>query len=519
MHGSRLFRRATCATRQRPVAGGRFAADRSLRRAPRLWRACLLAAALAPPAVGLEPCRIDVVDQATGWPVPLVALETTHGVRFVSDNRGVIAFDLPELMHEPTWFAVEGHGYGVPADGSGYRGVQLTPTPGGRLTVAVARQLPARRLGRLTGGGLFAEAQRFGLDADWRESRILGCDSVQTAVCGDQRLWLWGDATLARHPLGLFHMTGALTAPRPLSAFEPPLRLDYDYLVEPQGRPRVVAPMPGPGPTWLTGLASLPDATGRPRLGAYYYKITPPLTPYETGLCVWNEELATFEHLATLWSKSATSPEAPPGPTGHAVPWTDPEGNAWVLFGDGFPHLQCAPRFEAWRDPAAWRLATPQRDAERRGGGRVAVHRASIGYSGYRRRWVAIFNQSWGAASAFGEVWYAESDQPWGPWGNAVQVATHPGYTFYNPRLHVDLTPPESPLLLFEGTFANAFSGTQAKMPRFDYNQVLYRLDLDDLPAADDPAPTEPAGPGTDPPPTEPAEPGTDPPLTEPAGP
>ena len=53
---------------------------------------CLARIALA------EPCRIEVVEKGSGWPVPLVELRTTHQVRFVTDNAGVIAFDLPELM-------------------------------------------------------------------------------------------------------------------------------------------------------------------------------------------------------------------------------------------------------------------------------------------------------------------------------------------------------------------------------------------------------------------------------------
>ena len=81
-------------------------------------------------ASGLEPCRIEVRERGTGWPVPLVELRTTHQVRFVTDNAGVIAFDLPELMGRETWFDVIGHGYEVPKDGFGYRGVRLTPGAG-----------------------------------------------------------------------------------------------------------------------------------------------------------------------------------------------------------------------------------------------------------------------------------------------------------------------------------------------------------------------------------------------------
>src|ERR1044072_5083865 len=85
----------------------------------------------APP----KPCGIEVVEKKTGWPVPLVELRTTHQVRFVTDNAGVIAFDLPELMKRETWFDVIGHGYEVPKDGLGSRGVRLTPEPGAKLKV------------------------------------------------------------------------------------------------------------------------------------------------------------------------------------------------------------------------------------------------------------------------------------------------------------------------------------------------------------------------------------------------
>jgi hypothetical protein len=84
-----------------------------------------------------EPCRIEVVEKDSGWPVPLVELRTTHHARFITDNAGIIAFDLPELMGRETWFDVIGNGYEVPPDGFGYRGVRLTPEPGKTLRVEV----------------------------------------------------------------------------------------------------------------------------------------------------------------------------------------------------------------------------------------------------------------------------------------------------------------------------------------------------------------------------------------------
>src|SRR5580765_7577228 len=139
-----------------------------------LMRGALLSLATS---VLAQPCRIEVVEKGTGWPVPLVELRTTHQARFVTDNAGVIAFDLPELMGRETWFDVIGQGYEVAKDGFGLRGVRLRPEPGKTLKIEVTRTIIARRLGRITGGGIFAESQKLGQELDWRESGILGCDS------------------------------------------------------------------------------------------------------------------------------------------------------------------------------------------------------------------------------------------------------------------------------------------------------------------------------------------------------
>jgi len=80
-----------------------------------------------------------------------------------------------------------------------------------------------------------------------------------------------------------------------------------------------------------------------------------------------------------------------------------------------------------------------------------------------------------------GEIWYVEADQPTGPWGPAIKVVTHNDYTFYNPRIHPELTDPESPILLFEGTYTQQFAKDPDVTPRYDYNQILYRIDLDTL--------------------------------------
>ena len=68
-----------------------------------LPRGLLLGLLLGLDAWAAAPCRLEIVERGTDWPVPGVELRTVHGVRLVSDNAGLIAFDLPELLGRETW--------------------------------------------------------------------------------------------------------------------------------------------------------------------------------------------------------------------------------------------------------------------------------------------------------------------------------------------------------------------------------------------------------------------------------
>lgn len=439
----------------------------------------LLAALLLVPAV--DPCRIEIVEQGTGWPVPLVELRTTNQVRFVTDNAGVIAFDLPELMGRETWFDVIGHGYEAAPDGFGFKGVRLTPEPGRTLKVEVRRTILAKRLGRSTGVGLFAESQKLGRELDWKDSGIVGCDSVQNAVHRGKLFWAWGDTALARYPLGIFDMTSATTPVQPLASFQPPLKLKLDYFTDEKGVPRGIAKMPGAGPTWVSAYVSLPDKTGAARLCGTFIKVRNHLEAYESGLCVWNDADSRFELLKTLWKKSDASPKQTPAPDGHPSFWKDAGGKEWVLFGNPLPALRCPATFEAWQDASTWEVLQPQESLKSAADGKpVKLHSGSIAWNGFRKRWVTVFMQTFGKPSAFGELWYAEADSPLGPWGPAVKILTHDNYTFYNPRLHPEFTAADSPVLIFEGSYTREFADKPHPTPKYDYTQILYRLDLDD---------------------------------------
>lgn len=164
-------------------------------------------------------------------------------------------------------------------------------------------------------------------------------------------------------------------------------------------------------------------------------------------------------------------------PGGHPSFWNDSKGTRYVLFGNPFPFLRCRATLEAWLDPSQWEELKPQAKLESESG-EVTPHSGSITWHEGRKRWVTVFMQSFGKPSAFGELWYAESDSPTGPWGTAVKILSHNNYTFYNPRIHAEWSTKDS--LVFEGTYTKMFANRPEATPRYDYNQMLYKLDLSD---------------------------------------
>lgn len=441
-------------------------------------------------------CRVLVLDRENHWPVPMVELRTTHQVRWYTDNTGMATLDLPELMGRETWLFVEGRGYTVPADGFGYRGVRVTPEPNQVIKILVERTSIAKRLGRLTGAGLQDErAEANGEGRPRSRSLIMGCDSVQLARHRGRLFWFWGDTTLAHYPLGIFHMTGATTELVPLLEWKPPVEMPYQHFTDASGRPRAVAEMPGEGPTWLTNVVSLPDADSKEHLVATYRKIRGFLQAYEVGLCEWDDQKQVFQHVRTLWSEGDERQWLSALQEGHPVFWTDERQRRWVLFGNPFPHVRFPATYEAWRDVEAWETLPVQQTVVVRATSsddvditpEIRPHSGSIAWHAGTNRWISVFVQRDGSPSALGEVWYAEATQPTGPWRHAVKILSHPNNSFYNPRLHPEMDGPDADrAVLFEGTLSQQFADQPVIIPRYDYNQLLYRLDLDDLPPLTD---------------------------------
>jgi hypothetical protein len=493
-----------------------------------------LALAAAPPAEagGAAPApgghfKIVVADDRTGRGVPLVELRTTAQVPYWTDSNGIVAFHDPALMGQKVFFHVKSHGYEFPADGFGFRGKALDVTAGGEARLEVRRLNVAERLYRITGEGIYRDSILTGHPVSLRRpllnALVSGQDSVLSEVFQGKIHWFWGDTNRPAYPLGNFHTPGAVSLLPAAGGLDPEKGIDLEYFTDEHGFAKPTARMPGDGPTWLGGLTVLRAPDGRERLFAGYVKVRGQLEVYRHGLVEWNAGKGEFEQAAEF---AEGAPAYPSGHTFHLaaggvehVHFADPYPLTRVradaeslrnLAGyESFTCLEPGSRSEAAeidRDAAgavryAWRAGAapfsleaqarlvhagrlkPEesllalRDADT--GKPVAAHRGSVYFNAHRGRWIMVFTESMGT-SALGEVWYAEADAPAGPWVHARKVVTHEEYSFYNPKHHPMLDKEGGRVVFFEGTYVTTFSGNPNPTPRYDYNQVMYRLDLDD---------------------------------------
>jgi hypothetical protein len=458
----------------------------------------------------------------------LVELETVTGLKFVTDNAGRVAFLEPELMDREVFFTVSGHGYDAPRDGFGIAGVRVVPRAGQTCVIKLARRNVAERLCRLTGEGLYRDSVLLGhkvpLPGPLNPGRVAGQDSVQAAVFRNRVYWFWGDTQRMNYPLGLFRMAGATTAllDEKNSKHDPSDGIAFDYFTDKTGYARAMMPLAErpEGVVWVSAVFVVPEDDGEEQLISHYSRRKGLKGEYEQGIALFNVERAIFEPIKQLpltetWRR----------PRGHPIVY-EVDGKKWILFGSPNPNVRVPAtltdvldpmRYEAFTcangegepdlgadgKPAwHWQTELPPIDSKTEHqwimdgklpaqharfcpadatapADRVVLHSGSVRWNPHRKRWVLIAGQIDGKSSFLGETWYAEAMHPTGPFAKAAKILTHERQSFYNVCHHSFLDRSGGRLIHFEGTYTNAFSGNPQKTPRYEYNQILYRLDLD----------------------------------------
>lgn len=436
-----------------------------------------------------------------------------NDIRCVTDNAGWIAFQEPGLMRREVWFYLSGPGYGKEKDGFGFTGVRLTPGAGKTAEVKVKRRNIAERVGRVTGQGLYRDSALLGLPCplpNLNPSGVMGQDSVQAVPYRGRIFWLWGDTNVPHYPLGNYRTTCATSALEPKP--EEGIRLEYFMDKEKPQQLRQMMPNREQGAVWLFGLLSVKDAGGEERLLAHYGR-HPGLAPaLEHGIAKFNDAAGIFQSVCQL-DKAETWRY----PLGHAVRVTNSDGD-WFYFSSPFPCTRVKATAEDVRTPASyealhynesekqWRWQRDQPPTSQQEetklissgsinleqarfqltcaatGKVVRMHGASVQWNAWRKCWILIGVQAGDNddPSPLGEVWYAECAAPDGPWRKAVKIVSHPRYSFYNPIHHGFLDAEAGRIIYFEGTYSLEFSGNPLAPARYDYNQLMYRVDLSD---------------------------------------
>jgi len=475
--------------------------------------------------------EIRVVDKGTRRGIPMVELTTVDGVRYVTDSAGRIAYEEGEHAGRTIFFHVRPQGYEVPKDGFGIEGVRCKIELGKSAVIALARTNVAERLYRCTGQGIYRDSVLLGHDVSIAHplgvAQVAGQDSVQAAVYRGRVYWFWGDTSRLSYPLGLFRTAGATSLLAAGGGLDPALGVNYDYFTGKDGFVRAMVDVADPkGVVWIDGVATVPDASGREHLVAHFSRRPGLEGQYEHGMLVYNDDREVFEARTTLplddtWRFLNS----------HPTRVANADGN-YLMFGAPFLSTRVPATLEAVLDPDAYESwscldgatgpdgAEPRRDdagvllwqwqksppvtqrQERRWlnegrikaaearflpadsadpSRRVTMHSGTVRWNVHRGRWILVAIEIRLAAaspSMLGEVWYAESESPQGPFPSAVRIATHDKQSFYNPCQHPFFDEEGGRVIYFEGTYCNTFTHSPAT-PRYNYNQLMYRLDLD----------------------------------------
>lgn len=472
---------------------------------------------------------IRVVDKDSDRGVPLVELRTTSGKSFVTDSHGYIAIDDPVLLGQKVFVHVFSHGYDYPADGFRFRGKTLDMISGGNAIIRIRRRNIAERMYRITGAGIYGDSVKLGKAVPIKEpllnAQVTGQDSVQAVVQEDRIFWFWGDTNQLKYPLGNFNTSGATSLMPNAGGLPPQQGIDLNYFKNESGFSRPMFKFEPGVLIWIDGLFSVRGSDGQDRIVTHFSRRKSLEEQLSHGLAFFNHQENRFEPIIEFDEQQAAYPR------GHAFHYRE-NAKAFIYFADPYSLVRVPASWEAAIDPHQYQAFTPLRpgslktlpgnlDRSARGelnfdwkrntapvtasqlrqwvqlkkineqenrfrtvdvasGKSILLHRGSIRWNKFRQRWIMVAHEAGGESSYLGEVWYAESKTPTGPFPAAIKICTHNNYSFYNVTHHDFFDQEEGKLIYFEGTYTKLFAKTKVPTPRYDYNQIMYRLDLSD---------------------------------------
>jgi hypothetical protein len=392
---------------------------------------------------------IHVVDEHTGRGVPLVELELTNAVKYWTDSAGVAAINEPALQGHEVFLAIRSHGYEFPQETLMGRGTFVKIEPGTKKELRIRRTMIAERLYRLTGEGVYRDSILAGLPVPMKHpllnAQVLGQDTVSAAVYRGKIFWIWGDT------IGPAYWNFSVSAATSSLDEDPAVAVNYDYFMDARGRSKEMLPLPEKGLVWIEGLIPMADPEGRERLIATYTRQDGLKFPDEYGLALYDDAAELFRP----WVRF-------PPERDHKSAHPFLHDGYWYLY----PGLRVTNSWTAIQDSTQWETRDVRLPPN-------AGTPECVVWNEYRQRWILLLEN-------FGDVFYAEASEPEGPYGSAVRIITHDQYNFYNVATHAFFNQDGGRIIYLEGTYTDAFTSAPMKTPRYNYNQIMYRLRLDD---------------------------------------
>jgi hypothetical protein len=279
------------------------------------------------------------------------------------------------------------------------------------------------------------------------------------------------------------------------------------------------------GVIWISGVTVVPNAKGAERMVCRYSRRKGLVDQLEQGIAAFDNDQQIFiavtqQPLDEKWRFIDS----------HPLDFEE-NGVRWLMWGDAGMSVRVPATFEAVCDPTKYEAFTCLKagatrrdlDVERSADGtlnwrwtrddapmtseiehrlvqagkikpeemrlspesatepgkRIRPAFGTVRFNKHRKCWVLITGQHGGSSSFLGEVWYSEGPSPTGPFTKGVKIVTHDGQSFYNVCHHDCLDEQDGRAVYFEGTYTNSFTKDVAPTPRYEYNQVLYKLDLE----------------------------------------
>jgi len=474
--------------------------------------------------------KIIVVDKETGRGVPLVELKTTNSIRYYTDNNGIIAFYEPGLMGREVYFSISSPGYEYPHDFFGNPGKAFKVTKGDSVLIKIKRINVAERLYRFTGEGLYHHSLRVGHPVPLKQpvlnAEVTGLDATMALPYKGKIYWTWGDTQKLSSSIGHFAVSGATSEFPGTGGLDPDIGIDLTFFVDENGFSKEMCPIPGPHMIWNHWMGVFRDNNGDEQLVLHYARQEGLAAIQESGLAIFNDEIEVFEpffqynSVYPFWPKGHYLIANVNGEDYHyfsfATPYSlrtkaDLEHIKDINSYEAFTCLKEGTKYNGTSSEIdrngegeiiySWKKNTDPVNYKRQkklienglikkeegwlqlcdieDGITIKPHSGSVYWNEYRKKWVMILQEA-GEFVLLGDIWYAEGDTPVGPWVYAKKVATHDKYDFYNVTQHPFFDKGNGRYIYFDGTYSTMLAQAEYETPRYEYNPIMYRLDLGD---------------------------------------